>query len=102
MTNHTKCQPKIVNTTRLAKYAATHHHLSNIMIDLDGDAATVISYVLAWHRHCDPNEPDFDLYGEYHDTWQRTPEGWRCARRALLAAGTSPARDDLEPIVRAP
>ena len=85
----------------LEKYAATHHHLSNIRIDLSGDNAAVTSYVYAWHRHVDPAEPDFHLYGEYHDTWQRTTEGWRCAERSLLSAGAFPPRDDLDGIGRA-
>lgn len=85
----------------LEKYAATHHHLSNISIDLSDDTATVTSYVYAWHRHVDPEEDDFHLYGEYHDTWQRTSEGWRCAERALLSAGATPPRGDLDGIGRA-
>lgn len=84
----------------LAKYAATHHHLSNIMIDLDGDSAAVTSYVYAWHTHTDPGEEDFHLYGEYHDVWRRTDGGWRCAKRSLLSAGSIPPRDDLGSIGR--
>jgi hypothetical protein len=84
----------------LEKYAATHHHLSNITIDFDGDAAAVRSYVYAWHRHVDPDAADMHLYGEYHDTWRRTPDGWRCAARTLLSAGTIPPRDDLDGIGR--
>ena len=79
----------------LEKYAATHHHLSNVRIDLAGDSAEVTSYVYAWHRHVDPDLSDMHLFGEYHDTWHRTAAGWRCGRRALLAAGTIPPRDEV-------
>ncbi len=70
----------------LRHYAATSHHLSNVAITLDGDQATGVSYVLAWHRMAD-GKPDAWLFGQYHDRFVREPDRWRIAERRLLAAG---------------
>ncbi len=87
----------------LARYSATHHHVSNIEIDFTGaDTADAVSYVYAWHRHVDETKPDFILHARYVDTWRRTDEGWRCVTRFLRSAGTIPPRDDLDPIGRVP
>ena len=71
----------------LPNFAATHHQVSNLEIRLDGsDAATGITYVTAWHRYAD-GRPDAILWGQYHDRFVRTNDGWRIAERILLATG---------------
>lgn len=76
-------------TPSVARYVATHHHVSNIEINFEGaDDARVICYLLAWHRPADGGD-DYTLRAQYHDRWTRTPGGWRMTERRLKTAGTS-------------
>jgi len=69
-------------------FAATSHHVSNILIEFPGaDAARSISYVDAWHRY-HGDAPDGFLWGRYLHDFVRTPEGWRISSLLLQAAGT--------------
>lgn len=69
-------------------FAATSHHISNIMIKFDGtDRATSVCYLYAWHRYQD-REGDGELWGQYHHEFTRTPDGWKIANLVLRAAGT--------------
>lgn len=71
----------------LPNFAATHHQVSNIEISFEGvGAARGVTYVTAWHRFAD-GRPDAILWGQYHDRFQRTAEGWRIAERILFATG---------------
>ncbi len=70
------------------RFAATSHHVSNIMVTFDGpDRASSISYVYAWHRYRDGSR-DGELWAQYHHDFRRTPRGWKIARLVLKAAGT--------------
>jgi ketosteroid isomerase-like protein len=72
---------------RLSRFTRTSHHLSNIEIELTGpDAATSVSYVLAWHQQADGASRT--LYAQYHDRFVRTPDGWRIAERRQLTNGS--------------
>jgi len=71
----------------LPRYAGTHHQVSNIQICLDGEsAASAVTYVTAWHRF-DDGRPDAVFYGQYHDRFERTADGWRIAERVLHSSG---------------
>jgi uncharacterized protein (TIGR02246 family) len=68
-------------------FAATSHHVSNIVIRFDGpDAAHSVSYLYAWHRYRD-GRPESELWGRYTHDFHRFPEGWKIARLHLAAAG---------------
>ncbi|WP_427925145.1 nuclear transport factor 2 family protein [Streptomyces sp. cg40] len=69
-------------------FAATSHHVSNIVVDFGPDLATarVRSVLYAWHRYV-KDRPDGHFFGQYHDELVRTDEGWRFARRELRASG---------------
>lgn len=70
-------------------FAATSHHLSNITIRFDDDeTAFAIAYVYAWHRYRD-GSPDGELWGQYHNRFRRTADGWRIAELVLEVAGVS-------------
>ena len=70
------------------RFAATSHHVSNIMITFDGpDRASSIAYVYAWHRYRDGSR-DGELWAQYHHEFRRTDQGWKIARLVLKAAGT--------------
>ncbi|MGI9621816.1 MAG: nuclear transport factor 2 family protein [Acidimicrobiales bacterium] len=93
-----------VLTPSVARYAATHHYISNIEITFEGnDEARSVCYLKAWHRPADGGD-DYTLYAQYHDRWTRTGEGWRMTERRLKTAGTSSrtgGRASLEDIGRA-
>ena len=70
----------------LRRFAATSHHVSNVEITVQGDVASAICYVLAWHKMTD-GSPDACLFGQYHDRFVRTDGSWKVAERRLLVAG---------------
>ena len=81
---------------RLAKildlFSATSHHLSNVSIRLDGDRATAMSYVYAFHRMADTNDP-MHYWGRWVDRLVRTDEGWLFAEREVVGIGSIEPND---------
>jgi len=82
-------------------FAATSHHVSNIMIAFEGpDAATSVCHLYAWHRYRS-GAPDGEIWARYRHRFVRTPEGWRISRLVLQAAGTKDFhRSTMHPIGR--
>ena len=82
----------VVNTANIAGNA---HNISNVMIELDGDHATMRSTVTSWtwtraNSNGDPLRPaDYVLVLNYVDRLSRHPEGWRIDRRVLVSNGES-------------
>jgi 3-phenylpropionate/cinnamic acid dioxygenase small subunit len=69
-----------------AGFAATSHHNANVLVTFeDPDHASVRTSVYAWHQRPDGGTPR--LWGYYHDSVVRLPEGWRIAERQLLTLG---------------
>lgn len=60
------------------------HHVTNPLIDVDGDTATARSYFTVFSD----NGPDHA--GTYDDRLVRTPHGWRFARRRVRIDWQSP------------
>ena len=91
--------------TRLAaglpRFAATSHHVSNIEVEFapSGDAATTVTYLMAWHRYPD-DRPDAILYARYHDRFVRRDGGWLIAERVLRVAGQQEFDVEWHPIGR--
>ncbi len=75
--------------------AACFHNVSNVVIQIDGDHATMRSNVISWtwtraNAHLGPVRPaDYALAVSYVDELSRYPEGWRIDRRKLVSNGTS-------------
>jgi 3-phenylpropionate/cinnamic acid dioxygenase small subunit len=70
----------------LKHVVATSHHISNVTVRLtDSDHAEVVSYLHAWHQVPAPITPV--VYGRYVDSFERTTDGWRIARRKVIAHG---------------
>lgn len=82
-------------------FAATSHHITNVRITFtDDDHATAVAYVYAWHRYRD-GSPDGRLWGQYHNRFHRSDDGWRIAELVLRAAGTDQFhRSTMHPIGR--
>ena len=69
-----------------AGFAATSHHNANVLVTFeDLDHASVRTSVYAWHQRADGATPR--LWGYYHDSVVRLPEGWRIAQRQLRILG---------------
>lgn len=67
-------------------FAATSHHNANVLVSFqDLDHATVRTSVYAWHQRTDGGTPR--VWGYYHDSVVRLPEGWRFAVRQLRTLG---------------
>lgn len=61
---------------------ATQHLLGNVVVRVDGDAATATSYFQAQHvRAGTPGGDTYLIAGSYADSLVRTPDGWRIAER---------------------
>lgn len=60
----------------------SRHHVSTIGVQADGsDTAVSDSY---WIFYVDTTTaPKIQLMGHYHDTWKRTPKGWKLAVRGI-------------------
>ena len=60
----------------------SQHLIGSLMVMVEGDRGTSRCYVQARHRAKEPADPRlFDSNGEYIDTWERRPEGWRMVHR---------------------
>lgn len=75
----------------------TYHRLSNFVIDVNGDMATVRTYVHAVLMVTPgDNAPWVDVIGEYDDELVNGPDGWRIRRRVtntprILTGGGAPS-----------
>lgn len=78
----------------MALCAETHHHIGNILIELDGDRAVGESYFVAHHRiaaetpafgplrgHRPGIDEDWFVGGRYQDRFERRSGVWKIARR---------------------
>jgi hypothetical protein len=67
----------------------TYHRMSNFVIAVDGDRATVRSYVQAvLMLQPDDSTNWVDALGHYDDVFVRTADGWRISERVSLTART--------------
>jgi len=67
----------------------TYHRMSNFVIAVDGDRATVRSYVHAvLMLQRDDSTNWVDALGHYDDVFVRTPDGWRIGERVSRTART--------------
>lgn len=68
----------------------SHHVVSNVVAEVEGDSARATSYVVAQHvRAGAPGGDFYTLGGVYTDELVRTADGWRIARRRLARVWTS-------------
>lgn len=80
----------------VSNIAANAHNVTNVMIEIEGDRATMRSTVTSWTwtragASPDPLRPcDYVLVLQYHDRLSRHPEGWRIDERVLVSNGVSP------------
>jgi hypothetical protein len=72
----------------------TQHIITNVLIDLDGDHATVQANLLVtFAYHADTPGPHFTLGERYRFEAIRTPQGWRLSRLRITPVWTSGTRE---------
>jgi hypothetical protein len=72
----------------------SQHLLGNYQVDVDGDRARSVCRIRVYHQGAGARAHlAFEVFGEYHDTWVRTPDGWRMTGRRM---DTSIVRGDVE------
>src|SRR4051794_14461274 len=85
----------------LSVYSATSHHISNHQIVFESDdLANGVTYLHAWHRFAEQPKADAIVWGQYHDLYIRTTDGWRISERRLFVAGQQGFSPQLRPIQR--
>lgn len=66
-------------------YGVAQHSVSNFRIAVDGDKAASRCYLQALLVGVgDYKDKQMNFWGEYHDKWERRPEGWRIVDRKLV------------------
>lgn len=70
----------VASLARMWRWTRTAHHLANVRVWIEGDAARAESAVHAWHEAADGN--DAEVFGLYHDRLVRSDGRWLiCERR---------------------
>jgi ketosteroid isomerase-like protein len=69
--------------TLISPFGHTFHIMLNNQIKVDGDTATSLTYCSANHLIGD-EEANLEMYLKYKDDLQRTPDGWKIARRQVI------------------
>ena len=60
----------------------THHNVTNLRLQVDGDSAESWAHYYAVHEGAlDYQGELYVMWGEYHDRWTRTDDGWRITVR---------------------
>ncbi len=75
-------------TAILAHFHATSHHLSNVLIRLDGDTATAQSYVYAFHRVKAAMDKPMHVWGRWVDRLKKVDGQWKFAHREVVSVGS--------------
>ncbi len=61
---------------------ATHHNVLNFRVTVSGDIAESRAHYYAVHKGLNAFEGQiYSMWGEYHDFWARTAQGWRVKER---------------------
>ena len=69
-------------TVGLGGCGPSQHLLANHQIQVSGDAARSLTRARVFHQGAGERaDRTYECFGEYHDTWIRTPDGWRMRTR---------------------
>jgi uncharacterized protein (TIGR02246 family) len=75
-------------------YSATSHHVTNLLVDLDGDEGTAHMYVYAYHRMMDTGEPWY-LWARVRDRVRREADQWLISEHLVHGMDAVPMRHDI-------
>jgi hypothetical protein len=81
-------------------YRDTMHHITNHVVDVDGDEAGGITYTLAYHLCDDEDGERIETLGvTYSDTYVRTADGWRIHTRRATRVWSQIETLDTRPLL---
>ena len=75
-------------------YTATSHHVTNLLVDLDGEEGTAHMYVYAYHRMANTGEPWY-LWARVRDRVRREGEEWLISEHLVHGMDAVPMRPDI-------
>lgn len=82
----------------------SRHVCTNVIVDVDGDRATGLCYLVNYRHDSTsgvaehPAPADVPKFvGEYHDTFVRTPDGWRFQDRYCDMVFVRPSAGEITP-----
>ena len=78
----------------LVRYERTSHHVTNVLVDLDGDRALCSAYVYAFHRMRDSGQP-WHLWARIREELRRQEQGWVVESHRLYGVDAVPPRPDI-------
>lgn len=79
----------VVNGAKRVWDHVGNHHITNILIELDGDRARAEVYFIAFHPHDDNGHPELGIIsGRYLDVLVRQDGRWGIARRVVVSDWT--------------
>ena len=78
---HTFCEMLAAGVTR---YRATHHQVSNILVEQQDNDAVVESYVTAYHHEPGGENTEMTYFGRYVDHMQRRNGVWKIVFRCVV------------------
>ena len=82
------------------QYRLMRHHLTNILIEVDGDVARAETYFALMHRYeKDGREVELTQYGRFLDLFERRNGAWKIAKRWRVRdfARQDPVVEDPQP-----
>lgn len=74
------------------RFERTQHLIGNFVVEIDGDRATMRSYVQATHVFLADPKATFTLWATYHDVVERRPGGWVIVDHRLEPAASETRR----------
>ncbi|WP_338760950.1 nuclear transport factor 2 family protein [Nocardia vulneris] len=90
-----------VSRAVLEGFQSTHHSISNVIVELDGDHAAYRSFVVAYH-HVPTDEVDWlVMRGFWHIDLQRIDNEWRLRRIRVVRKGPFEGNSELYAIAAA-
>lgn len=78
----------------LVQYNHTSHHISNHRSRIDGDEATALTYIYAFHRF--PDDSVWHLWARHADRLERHDGSWMITERILIPIDATPEWDAID------
>jgi uncharacterized protein (TIGR02246 family) len=78
----------------LVQYSHTSHHISNHRSRIDGDQASALTYIYAFHRF--PSGRVWHLWARHADRLERRDGRWMITERVLIPIDASPDWDAID------
>jgi hypothetical protein len=73
---------------RIGEFSSRHHQTGTVFDSQDSENPQTRTMVLVTHHEVGNPHPTTSLSGVYHDTWTKTTQGWKFAKRILYTDRT--------------